>query len=176
PPAPGWAPPGPPPQVVDGPVGGDLAAGDDHDVLADVLDEVKLVAGEDDPDAGCRSFAEDLGHRGDPDRVEARERLVEDEQLRIMDERGAQLDALLIAVRQRLELVQLAVCEPQPGEPAARWRLPLPAQAAVVLGEVAEVLAAPPPGVEAALLGHVAEAEPGHPVDRLAVPQRLALV
>ena len=110
------------PQLVDGAVGGDPAAGDDHDVLADVLDEVELVAGEDNPDAGRRPLAEDLGHRRDPDRVEAGERLVEDEQLRVVDERRAQLDALLVAVRQRLELVPLAVGQAQPGEPAGGRR------------------------------------------------------
>ena len=63
------------------------------------------MAREHDADAGRRALAEDLRHRRDADRVEARERLVEDEQLRIVDERRAELDALLVAVRQLLELV-----------------------------------------------------------------------
>ena len=94
------------------PGGDDPAAGDDHDVLADVLDQVELVAREHDADAGRRPLADDLGHRRDADRVEARERLVEDEQLRVVDERGRQLDALLVAVRQLLELRLGAVGRP----------------------------------------------------------------
>ena len=106
-------------ELVDRARGDDPAAGDDHDVLADVLDEVELVAGEDDADAGRRALADDLGHRRDADRVEARERLVEHEQLRVVDERGGELDALLVAVRQLLELRLRAIAEAHPLEPRA---------------------------------------------------------
>ena len=152
--------------------GGDPAAGDDHDVLADVLDQVELVAGEDDPDAGRRPLAEDLGHRRDAERVEPAERLVEDEQLRVVDERRAELDALLVAVRQRLELGPLRSRQAQPGEPARGRRGRVAGRHPVVLGEVAELLGDVHPRVEAALLRHVAEAEACHPVDRLAAPER----
>ena len=109
-------------ELVDGARGDDPAAGDDHDVLADVLDEVELVAAEDDAGAGRRLLADDLGHRRDADRVEPGERLVEDEQLRVVDERRGELDALLVAVRQLLELGLRAVAEAHPLEPLGRPR------------------------------------------------------
>ena len=102
------------------PGGDDPAPGDDHDVLADVLDEVELVAGEHDPDAGRGPLADDLGHRRDADRVETGERLVEHEQLRVVGQRVGQLDALLVAVRQLLELRLRPVGEAHPLEPASR--------------------------------------------------------
>ena len=83
---------------LDGAGGHDPAASDDDDVLADVLDEVELVTGEHDADARRGSFPHDLGHRGDADRVQAGERLVHDEELRVVDEGGRELDPLLVAV------------------------------------------------------------------------------
>ena len=90
----------------------DPAAGDDHDVLTDVLDEVELMAGEHNADACRRPFPEDLGHRRDADRIQTGERLVKDKQLRIMDQGGAELDALLVAMGERLQLVLRPVARP----------------------------------------------------------------
>jgi hypothetical protein len=75
------------------------------------------MAREDDADTGGSPLAKDLGHRRDPDRVEPGERLVEDEQLRIVDERGTELDALLVAVRQLLQLCLRPIGEPEALEP-----------------------------------------------------------
>jgi hypothetical protein len=50
----------------------------------------------------------------------ARERLVEHQQLRVVDERGAELHALLVAERERLDAVAGAVGDPEPLEPAVR--------------------------------------------------------
>ena len=161
---------------LDGARGDDPAASDDHDVLADVLDEVELVAGEDDPDAGRGPLPDDLGHRRDPDRVETRERLVEDEQLGVVDERGRQLDPLLVAVRQLLELRLRPVGETHPLEPDRCRRVGRLAPHPVLLGEVAELLGDPHPRVEPALLGHVAEAQPGVAIHDRALPAHLAAV
>ena len=143
------------------PCGDDPAAGDDHDVLADVLDEVELVAREDDPDAGRRPLAEDLGHRRDADRVEAGERLVEDEQLRVVDERRASWTRCWLPCDSASSLTCARSARPirssQRAAAASRRLAGMP----VVLGEVAELLADAHPRVEAALLGHVAEAQPG---------------
>ena len=158
------------------PVGGDPAAGDDHDVLADVLDEVELVAGEDDPDAGRRPLAEDLRHRRDAERVEAAERLVEDEQLRVVDERRARAGRAAGCRATAPRASPRPVGQPQAVEPARRRRVRRLRRHPVLLGEVAELLADPHPRVEAALLGHVAEAEPRRPVDRLAAPSDRAAV
>jgi hypothetical protein len=47
----------------------------------------------------------------DGERIEARERLVEDEHLRVVHERGGDLRALLIAERERLDVVAQALAE-----------------------------------------------------------------
>ncbi len=163
-------------QLLDPAGGHDPAPGDDDDVLADVLDQVELVAGEDDADPGRGPLADDLGHRRDADRVEARERLVEDQQLRVVDQRGRELDALLVAVRQLLELGLGAVGEAHPLEPVVRGGIRGLAAQAVLLGEVAELLGDPHARVQAALLGHVPEAQPRVAVDRRTGPADLAAV
>ena len=56
-------------------------------------------------DAVAGDLGEQLGQGGDGERVESGERLVEDEQLWLVDQRGDQLDALLVAVRQGVEPV-----------------------------------------------------------------------
>jgi hypothetical protein len=57
---------------------------DDRDVLADVLDQVELVTGEEDGGAALRLLAQHPGQRLHGDRVEPCERFVEDEQLRLV--------------------------------------------------------------------------------------------
>src|SRR5262245_53176512 len=131
---------------------------------------------EDNADTGGRPVAQDLSHRRDADRIEAGEWLVEHEQLRVVDERSAKLDALLIAVRERLELVLLAVAEPQPLQPARCRRVRVASRHPVVLGEIAHLLTNPHPRIEAALLGHVPEAEASRAVNRSALPERLTAV
>ncbi len=163
-------------QFIDGARGDDPATGDDHDVLAHVFDQIELVAAEHDPDPGPGTFVDDLGHRRDADRVEAGERLVEHEQLRVVGQRYGQLDALLIAVRKLLDLRLRTVAETHPLEPARRGRIRIAPAQAVLLGEVGELLTDAHPGVQAALLGHVAEAQARPAVDRLALPSDLAAI
>src|SRR3954447_4155533 len=80
----------------------DASAADDRDRVAQALDELELVAGEHDGHARPRPLAQHVAQDVDAHRVEAGERLVEDEQLGIVDERGAELGALLGAQRERL--------------------------------------------------------------------------
>ena len=63
-----------------------------------------------------------LGERVDADRVEAGERLVEDEHLGPADQRGGQLDALLVAQRQLLHRVAAALAQPEPARSTRRRR------------------------------------------------------
>ena len=86
---------------------------DDDDVLAQVLDQVELVAGEQHRRAGGGDLGEQLGHGAHGDRIETGERLVEHEQVGLVDERGDQLDALLVAVRQGVK----AVARPRSARP-----------------------------------------------------------
>ena len=61
-------------------------------------------------------------HRLDGDRIEAGERLVEDQQIRVVHERDGELHALLVPARQGLHLVVRPVAEPQPVEPTVGGR------------------------------------------------------
>ena len=74
------------------------AAVDDDDVLAQVLDDVELVAGEQHAGAATRDVAEQPGHRVHRDRVQPGERLVEHQQVGRVHQRGGELDPLLVAV------------------------------------------------------------------------------
>ena len=69
------------------------------------------MAGEEHRDAGRRAAAQQRGHDVDGDRVEAAERLVEHEQVGVVDERRGDLGALLVAQRQLLQLVVRARAE-----------------------------------------------------------------
>jgi hypothetical protein len=111
------------------------------------------------------ALGEDAGDDVDGERIEARERLVEDQHLGVVHERGGDLRALLIAERERLDVVAEALAETELLEQGARAG-PASAAEAVQAGEVDDVLEHLHLRVEAALLGHVAEAAPvgrGHP-------------
>ena len=108
--------------------GHDLAAGQDADGVAEPLDEVQLVAGEDDGHPAPALLQQRLGEGVDADRVEAGEGLVEDEHVGLADQGGGQLHALLVAQRQLLHPVAAALAQPEPlGPGLAR---PAPAAAA----------------------------------------------
>src|SRR5690606_11669518 len=107
---------------------------------------------------------------------EARERLVEHEQLGVVDEGRRELDPLLVAVRQLLELRLLALRKIEPGQPLSGGSVGVAAAHAVLLREVAQLLADAHPRVEAALLGHVAEAQARVAVHFAALPADLPAV
>jgi hypothetical protein len=149
---------------------------DDHDVLAQVLDQVQLVAGEQHRRAPRGQAGQQPGHGLHGDRVQARERLVQHQQVRLVHQGGDQLDPLLVAVRQRVQ----AVCGPigqaetlQPGPHAAVHILGLaPAQ----LAEVDQLVPDPHPRIQAPLLRHVPEPGPVRGADRRTVPPDRSLV
>ena len=91
------------------------------EVVADPLDEVELVRGEEDRHAAGGLLAHEVGHRVDGVRVEAGERLVEDQRDRRRHHRRGDLDALLVAERERLEGV---VRRGRPGRTAPGTRGP----------------------------------------------------
>ena len=102
-------------QLLDRAGGDHAAAGEDADGVAEPLDEVELVAGEDDRHAPPALLEQRLGEGVDADRVEAGERLVEDEHLGPADQRGGELDALLVAQRQLLHRVAAALAQARAG-------------------------------------------------------------
>ena len=134
---------------------------DDADAVAQPLDELELVAREDDRDTCVRAFAEHARHHVDGDRIEPRKRLVEHEHVRPEDECRGQLDPLLVAQAERLQLGVAPVGEPEPVQPAQRGLPGFRARHAVQLAEVGELLRHVHLGIQAAFLGHVADAAPG---------------
>ena len=163
-------------EPVDGALGDEPAGADDDDAVAQALDEVELVGGEEGGHTGSGALAQHGAHDVDRHRVQAGEGLVEDEQVGAADEGGGELDALLVAQGEPLDLVVAA-----PGDAEALGPLPTgPAGGggvdAVEPGEVGQLLADPHPGVQAALLGHVADAAADPGVDRCAVPGHRARV
>ena len=134
------------------------------------------MAGEEHARAAVGLGAEHVPERLDGDRVETGERLVEDEQVGLVHERGGELDALLVAVRELLDGRRGAVAEAEPLEPPVRGGERGRPVEAVELGEVGELDGGRHLRIEAALLGHVAEPEPRLPVDGAVVPAHLARV
>jgi hypothetical protein len=63
-----------------------------------VLDELELVRREQDRHSARSLVAQDAGEEIGDDRVQPREGLVENQQIRAVDERGGELYALLIAL------------------------------------------------------------------------------
>ena len=153
--------------------GDDAAVVDDRDVLADVLDEIELVAGEEDSRAASRLAPQNLGERVYGDRVEPGERLVEHEHIRFVQECNRELCALLVAMRELVEPGIGAVGEPEPLEPPS-CRSPCRAVIQPVqTPEVGELFTDPHARIEAALLRHVTEPQPFGRLDRPSVPEHL---
>ena len=91
--------------------GADAAVGDDDEVVAEPLDDVELVAGEQHGDAAVGALAQHVDDGLDRHRVESRERLVEHEHLGVVHERGRDLRALLVAEGELLDRLVGALAE-----------------------------------------------------------------
>ena len=103
------------------------------------------------------------------------ERLVEDEQLGLVHERGRELDALLVAERELLDAVVGALGQPEPLDPAVGGLAAASAPTPVQRGEVDELGAHAHLRVQPALLRHVAEARAAssrRPARRASAPRR----
>ena len=90
---------------------------DDGDVVAQVLDEVELVAGEDDDGAAFGLCAYDVTECLDPELIEAREWLIEDQQVGFVGEGDDELNPLLVAVGQLFEARVRTIGEAEAAEP-----------------------------------------------------------
>jgi len=156
--------------------GDHLAAIDDAHPVAHPLDELELMAREDDGDSCVRPFAEDVRHHVDGDRVEPGERLVEHEDVRTEDESGGQLDTLLVAQAERLEIVVGPVLQPEAIKPAHGRDPGFRAGHAVKLAEVGQLLGQPHLRIQSTLLGHVPDAPARRKVERPSIPSHLARV
>ena len=98
-------------QLGDGAFGHHAAAGDNADAITQTLYQVKLVGGEDDGHACPRAVGEHRAHHVHGDGIEARERLIQNQYIRVVDEARGELDALLVAQREIVELVVQSLAE-----------------------------------------------------------------
>ena len=133
------------------------AAIDDRDRLAQRLRDLHLVGREDDRPAAVPQLEERLAQEHHVDRVEAGERLVHQQHLRVVQDRGDELDLLLVALGQLLGPAPREVLGPEPraATPAPRASRDVRGHA-LQPGEEHELLQDPHPRVQAALLGQVA--------------------
>ena len=158
------------------------AAGDDADPVADLLHLAEQVAGQQHGLPAGGEVDESRAHVGHAGRVQPVGRLVEDQQVRVAEQRRGHAEALLHAERVRPEPVAAAIGR---GRPAPAPRSTAPVRHAAVAGQHAQVV---PPGqvrVEARSLdqradpgdrGRVARRPPEHrrPCRRSAGPARAA--
>jgi hypothetical protein len=119
---------------------------------------VELVGGEDHGHAAGPQPLERRPHPPPQQRIDARGRLVEQQQRRLVEQRAGERHALLHAARERVDLVVGAMCEIDELE-----QLPRPAARVgdrEAAGEELQVLARGEILVERRLLRHVAELRP----------------
>lgn len=161
-------------QLGDRAAGDEAAVGEDADAVAELLDELELVGREEDGDAGVGLLAQRRRHRVDGQGIEAGEGLVEDEGGGVVGQRGRQLDALLVAERQRLDPVGAVRGDPQGVLPVGGVAVGLGAGEPVEAREIDELVVDAHLRVEAAFLGHVADRRARGGGDRVAVEEHPA--
>ncbi len=127
-----------------------------RDRLAQVFDEVELMAREQQVATLARVLRDDVGQEAHGERVEAGEGLVQHEQVGRVHHRRRQLHALRHAPRQRRDLVALALGEVELLEQGARASAALVAVEPVEARDPHEEVEHAHVAVEAALLRHVA--------------------
>jgi hypothetical protein len=147
---------------------------DDRDRLAEPLDQVELMAGEDHRDAATGPLGEHLGEHVDAHRVQAGERLVEHQQLWPVHQRCSKLHALLVPERELLDPVAAPLCHAEAFRPVGGGVSGVLRRQAVEPSEVLQLVADPHLRIEPAFLRHVAHPLPGLGVDRAAPPADLA--
>src|SRR5699024_9749616 len=137
--------------------GYEAALVDDDEVVDEAFDEVELMAGEEHRGTGGGEGAEHVEGAFDGGGVEPGERLVEDEDLRGVDEGGGDLDLLLVTGADRFEGVGRFAPELELFEQLETASLRRLSGQAVEAGEVDELIDDRHLRVEAALFGHIAD-------------------
>ena len=131
----------------------------DHDhVLAELLGVRHDVRREEDRGTALLLGRHEILQQPDADRVEAAERLVENDQLGPVDDGRNELDAVEHPLRQLLTLLLLDVDEPDARQQLLRARQRLVRGHALELRDVGEEVANAHPAVDAALFRQVADA------------------
>ncbi len=146
-------------EVLEGPLPDQPPGGEDPDPVAHRLDLVEQVARQQDRHpALVHEPAEQVEDLDDADRVDRGGRLVEDEHVRILDERVGDAEALEHAPRVRVHAVVGAVGQADLLEHLIDRGVGLGGRDAVELRRVAQVLAAGHVAVEPDAVGHVPHA------------------
>ena len=142
-------------ELVRAPLGQQLAVVDDRHAVADALDLAEQMGVEQHGDAAPAQLAEQVAHDPPPDRVERARGLVEQQQARPADQRLRDPEALLHALRHRLDAAAALVAEAdQRQQLGALGRAAGRARQALV--QVQQLVGARPAG-EAEELGQIAE-------------------
>ncbi len=113
---------------------------DDHERLAERLGDLHLVGREDDRPTLIAQLDERVAQQRQVDRVEAGERLVHQQDVRPVQDRGDELDLLLIALAELLGAPVGQIRDAEPLEPGEGVRPRLPGPLAVQRGEVDELV------------------------------------
>ena len=139
---------------------------DDRDRLAQGLGDLHLVRREDDGAAAVAELEERLAQEHHVDGVEAGERLVHQQDLRVVEHGGDELDLLLVALGQLLGAALREVFGAEPAQPAERVAPGPVRRDALEAREEHELVQHLHPRVEPALLGEIA---PGRARQQLAL-------
>ena len=124
----------------------------------------------------AREITQNLAYRVDSLWIQPRERFVEYQQLRLENQSGGELDALLITVTEPLQLLVCTTTQPESLKPAmGRCRSCRPCHA-VKATEIQELLMNLHPWVEASFLGHISDPAASLGADRGTPPQHLSMV
>ena len=143
---------------------------DDRHLLAEVLHLVELVAAEEHAAPGSGLIDQHLADGVDAGGIQSRQRLVQHQQLGIVDQRGRQLHPLLVPMRQRLHLGVPPVGDVEPFEPAVGGCGSVCCAEPVQPAQVLDLLTDEHARVQPALFGHVTEAAALGLADGRAVP------
>ena len=149
---------------------------DDHERLAKRLGDLHLVRREDDRPALIAQLDERVAQQRKVDRIEPGERLIHEEDVRRVQDRGDELDLLLIALAELFGTPVRQIRDPEPLEPGEGVRAGLPGPLAVERGEVDELIDDGEARVEAALFREITERAPREVGRRDAIPADLAFV
>jgi hypothetical protein len=144
-------------QLLQGPLTDESTGGEDADPVAHGLDLVEQVAREQDGQATLMGQApKQVEHLDHADRVDGGRRLIEDEQVGILDQRIGDAQPLEHAPRIRLDERIGPIAQTDLDEDLVDGRLGDIARDAIESSRIAQVLATGHVAVEADLVGHVA--------------------
>ncbi len=130
---------------------------DQTDMVAELLGLFEDVGREENRLAARLEIADQVLEQRLRDRIEARERLVEDQDVGVVEDRADELDLLLHALRQRLDLRLGPLSELDAFEPLADQLLGAPTLDSVQLGEEQQMVGDGHLAVEAAFFRQVAD-------------------